>query len=144
MYVGEPLATASMSLGKPQAVIFRQTPANQWRQASGLVITVITGPNGGITLIDESAAASDQPLGVAGEDARESGFTFNQSSHANLNLDAPSTSCKGSFGADCWEYHYDNDLIMRMDFAANGTPNGVLREVTLGKQSFLRQLQFDP
>jgi hypothetical protein len=145
MYVGEPLATASIAMGKPKAVIFREMPGYQWRQSSGLVITVITGLDGGIALIDESATPPDQPLGLAGEDARESGFTFNQSGHANLNLDAPSTSCKGNFGADCWEYHYDNDLIMRMDFAANsGSTDGILREVTLAKQSLLQQLHFDP
>ncbi len=144
MYLGEPLPTATAAMGKPQAVIFREMPGYQWRQSSGLVITVLTGANGGITLIDETAAPPDQPLGLATEDSREIGYTFNQSSHTGLALEAPSTLCKGTFGADCWEYHYDNDLMMRFDFAANGTADGSLREVTLANESLLQKLHLDP
>ena len=144
MYLGEPLATASAAMGKPQAVIFRQIPGYQWRRPTGLVITVLTSPGGGITLIDETAATADQPLGLGEEDSREYGFTFNQSTHVNLDVDAPSTACKGNFGADCWAYQYDNGLILRFDFAAGGAASGILREVTLANQSLLQKLQFDP
>lgn len=144
MYLGEPLSTASVAMGKPQAVIFREMPGYQWRQSTGLVITVLIGANGGITLIDETAAPADQPLGLATEDSREIGYTFNQSGHTNVALEAPSTLCKGNFGADCWEYHYDNDLTMRFDFAANGTADGSLREVTLANESLLQKLHLDP
>ncbi len=147
MYLGEPITTAGgplASLGKPQTVVFRQMPGYQWRLSTGLVITVLTGPGGGITLIDESAAPPDQPLGVATEDSREIGYTFNQSSHVNLDLEAPATACKGSFGADCWEYHYADGLTLRADFAPNGSADGVLREVTLAHDKLLQELHFDP
>jgi hypothetical protein len=145
MYLGEPVDTASLSLGKPQTVVYRQLPGYQWHLSTGLVITVVTGAGGGIKLIDETAAPADQPLGLATEGAREFGFTLNQSTHADLGLDAPSTACKGNFGADCWEYHYDNGLIMRTDFAGSGpAADGVLREVTLANESLLQQLNFNP
>jgi len=143
MYIGEPLHTAADALGKPEAVVFRDTRGYAWRQSGGLVITVLTAPNGYITLIDETAAPPDQPTGVVDEDATESGFTFNQSSHTNLDLNAPVTRCKGSFGADCWQYHYDNDLILRADFAPSGHADGFLREMTLAKHALLQQLHFD-
>jgi hypothetical protein len=145
MYLGEPLDTAALSLGKPQTVVYRQLPGYQWHLSSGLVITVVTGQGGGIKLVDETAAPADQPLGLATEDSREFGFTLNQSTHADLGLDAPSTACKGNFGADCWEYHYDNGLIMRTDFSATGnSTGGTLREVTLANESFMQQLHFNP
>ena len=144
MYLGEPVDTASLSLGKPQTVVFRQLPGYQWHLSTGLVITVITGPNGGIKLIDETAAPADQPLGLATEDSREFGFTFNQGSHTTLDLDAPSLACKGAFGADCWAYQYSNAVIMRFDFAGSDpTAGGVLREVTLADGALLQQLHFD-
>jgi hypothetical protein len=143
MYIGEPLHTAAESLGKPETVVFRGTPGYAWRQADGLVITVLTGANGWITLIDETAAPPNQPTGVLEEDSRESGATFNQSSHADLDLQAQTTTCKGSAGAGCWQYHYDNDLVLRTDFAPNGTADGVLREMTLAHRSLLQQLHFD-
>jgi len=145
MYLGEPIATASGAMGKPQTVIFRQMPGYQWRLSTGLVVTVVTGPGGGIELIDETAAPPDQPLGLAEEDSSEFGFTFNQSTHADMDLEAPTTSCKGSFGADCWEYHYDHDVMMRADFATTGAPTGgTLRELTLANESILHELHFDP
>ena len=144
MYLGEPVATASGALGKPQTVIFRQMPGYQWRKSDGLVITVLTAPGGGITLIDETAPAADQPLGLAEEDSREFGFTFNQSSHADLDLDAPVAACKSNFGADCWAYQYDNGLTMRFDFAPSGNADGTLREVTLANEKLLQELHLDP
>ncbi|MGB6062642.1 MAG: hypothetical protein WBG27_13110 [Candidatus Aquilonibacter sp.] len=142
--MGEPLATATVEFGKPRTAIFREVPGYQWRKSSGLVVTVLTDPSGCITLIDETAAPPDQPVGRANEGAREIGYTFNLSSHVNVFLEAPGTLCKGNFGADCWEYQYDNDLRIRADFAASGAADGLLREVTLGKQSLMQQLHLDP
>ncbi len=143
MYIGEPFHTAESSLGTPQAVVFRGSPGYAWRRPDGLVITVLTAPNGWITLIDETAAPPAQPDDTVVEDSRESGFTLNQSSRTNLDLDAPATKCKGNFGADCWEFHYDNDLILRADFAPNGTADGVLRDITLAHDPLLQQLHID-
>lgn len=143
MYIGEPLHTAADALGKPAAVVFRGTPGYAWRQSDGLVITVLTGANGWITLIDMTAAPPDQPTGILDEDSRESGFTLNQSGRADLDLQTQPTQCKGNFGADCWAYQYDNDLLLRADFAPNGKADGVLREITLAHQPLLKQLHFD-
>lgn len=143
MYIGEPLHTAADALGKPAAVVFRGQPGYAWRQSDGLVITVLTGPNGWITLIDETATPPDQPTGILDEDSRESGFTLNQSSHSDLALEAQATQCKGSFGASCWTYQYDNDLVMRTDFAPSGKTDGILREITLAHRPLLQQLHFD-
>lgn len=122
--------------------MFRQLPAYQWKQTSGLVITVLTAKDGSITLVDESAAAADQPTGIAEEDSRFSGLMFNAGNHASLALEAPATDCKSSFGSQCFEYHYDRNVVMRADFAASGSADGILREVTLAPQSLLQELQF--
>jgi hypothetical protein len=143
MYIGEPLHTAVDELGKPAAVVFRGTPGYAWRQSDGLVITVLTAPNGWITLIDVTAAPPDQPTGILDEDSTETGFTLNQSSRTDLNLKTQPTHCKGNFGADCWAYQYDGNLVMRADFAPNGKSDGVLREITLAHQPLLQQLHFD-
>ena len=144
LFIGENFAAAQSTLGKPQAVVFHQLPAYQWKQPSGLVITVLTGKDGSITLVDESAAAGDDPTGLAEEDSTESGLMFNKDTHATLALEAPATACKGSSGAGCWEYHYDRDVLMRADFAPAGQADGVLREVTLANASILQELHFDP
>lgn len=143
MYIGEPLHTAADALGKPAAVVFRGAPGYAWRQSDGLVITVLTGANGWITLIDETATPPDQPAGIVDEDSRESGFTLNQSSRADLDLQTQPTQCKGSFGADCWAYHYDGNLVLRADFAPNGKADGTLREITLADRPLLQQLHFE-
>ena len=146
VFIGENLEGAVSLLGKPQPAIFRQVPAMQWKQSSGLVITVLTARDGSITLVDETAPAGVAPTGLIDEDMRESGLTFNQDSHVNVAtvLQAPVTSgCKSSFGADCWLYHYDRGVVLRADFAPSGKADGVLREATLAVPSLLQQLHFD-
>lgn len=145
-FIGENFSGAELLLGKPQQVIFRQVPASQWKQSSGLVITVITARDGTITLVDETAPAGTQALGIVNEDMRETGVTFNQDSHANVGtvLQAPVTGgCKSSFGADCWLYHYDRGVVMRADFAPSGSSDSVLRELTLANPSVLESLHFE-
>jgi len=144
LFIGENFAAAQDVMGKPQTVIFHQLPAHQWKQSSGLVITVLTARDGTITLVDETAAPGDTPTGLVEEDARESGLMFNTGNHTDLALEAPSTPCKGSLGADCWEFHYDHDVLLRADFAPNGTADGVLREATLASQSLLQELHIGP
>lgn len=146
VFIGENLAGAESLLGKPQPAIFRQVPALQWKQPSGLVITVLTARDGTVTLVDETAPAGTQPLGIVNEDMRETGVTFNQDSHVNVGtvLQAPVTGgCKSGFGADCWLYHYDRGVVLRADFAPSGSADGVLREVTLADPALLQQLHFD-
>jgi hypothetical protein len=143
--IGESLWTAQQILGKPQPAVFRQLPALQWKRPSGLVITVLTGKDGNIVLVDETAAAGDQPTAYVEENSRETDLVFNQDSHTNVNsaLQAPGTAgCKSSFGADCWEYQYDRGIVLRADFAPNGAADGVLRELTLADPSLLKQLHF--
>ncbi len=146
VFVGENLEGAKSLLGKSQPAIFRQMPAQQWKQPSGLIITVLTARDGSITLVDETAAAGIQAVGLVDEDMRETYVTFNQDSHVNVGsvLTAPVTGgCKSSFGADCWLYHYDRGVVLRADFAANGSANGLLREVTLAQPALLQALHFD-
>jgi len=144
IFLGEPLAGVSATLGAPAAVVFHDRHGYQWRQKSGLVITVLTSSSGEVELVDLTAAPSDQPPGVVDEDSQESGFTLNQSGYADLDLNAPDTACEGGFGAQCREYHYDGGLELRADFAPNGSAPGVLREMTLADDSLLHELHFDP
>jgi hypothetical protein len=144
LFIGENFSAAQAELGKPQAVVFRQMPAFQWKQTSGLVITVLTARDGTITLVDESAAPADQPTGLAEENSRITGLLFNAGDHSTLALDAPATTCKGSFGGDCSLYHYDRNVFLRVDFApVAGSAGGVVREATLADQSLLQSLHFD-
>lgn len=141
--IGETLWTAQQLLGKPQPAIFRQVPALQWKQPSGLVITILTAKDGTVTLVNETSAVTDDPTGIAEEASRITGLMFNKDTHSSLALQAPSTPCKGSTGGDCWDYQYDRGVVMRAEFAANGQGDPVLREVTLADQSLLQQLHFD-
>lgn len=120
--------------------MFRQVPAMQWKQPSGLVITVITAKNGSITLVNETSAAGDDPTGIVEEDSRVSGLMFNKDTHATLALQAPSTACKGSPGADCWDYQYDRGIVLRAEFTVDGQGDTVLRDATLADPSLLQQL----
>ncbi len=142
LFIGENFSAAQSALGKPQTAVFRQLPAYQWKQPLGLVITVLTAKDGSIRLVDESASAADQPTGIAEEDSRITGLMFNAGSRASLALEAPATDCKSSFGSQCFEYHYDRNIVLRADFAAGAGADGVLREVTLAPQSLLQELQF--
>jgi hypothetical protein len=139
VFIGENLSAAESMLGKSQAAIFHQLPARQWKQTSGLVITVLTAKDGSITLVNETTGVSDDPTGIAEEDSRISGLMFNKDTHASLALQAPSTPCKEST-TECWEYHYDRGVIMRADFAPSGQGDPVLREVTLAQPLLLQQL----
>ncbi|HEX8805641.1 MAG TPA: hypothetical protein VF741_01785 [Candidatus Aquilonibacter sp.] len=145
LFIGESLQTANLMLGKPQQVIFRQVPAWQWKQPSGLVITAIVGRDGTITLVDESAAPDNKTSGLAEEDSRESAMMFNADTHASLALQAPSTACKVNASADteCWEYQYDRGIVLRAQFTPDGQGDKVLRDVTLANPSLLAQLHID-
>jgi hypothetical protein len=140
LFIGENLAGAQTLLGKPQPAVFRQLPAYQWKQPSGLVITIITAKDGSISMVNESAAPSDDPTGLAEEDSRISGLGFNKDTHASLALDAPATPCKATVGTECWEYQYNRGVVMRAQFTPDGQGDMVLRDVTLANPSLLEQL----
>jgi hypothetical protein len=140
VFIGENFAASQSYLGKPQPAIFRQVPAFQWKQPSGLVITVIVARDGSITLVNETSATTDDPTGLALEDSRISGLMFNKDTHQSIALQAPATACTGSAGTECWDYHYDRGVVMRAEFAPDGQGDKVLREVTLAQPSLLQQL----
>jgi hypothetical protein len=139
LFIGESLSGAQTLLGKPQPAVYRQLPAYQWKQPSGLVITVVA-KGGSITLVNETAAPSDDPTGLAEEDSRISGLMFNKDTHASLALDAPANPCKATAGTECWEYQYDRGVVMRAQFTPDGQGDMVLRDVTLGNPPLLEQL----
>ena len=139
VFIGEYINVATDLLGKPQPAIFRQVPALQWKQPSGLVITVVVN-HGVIKLVNETAAATDDPTGVVEEDSTLIGMMFNKDTHATLPLQATSTPCKSVAGTECWEYQYNQGIVLRAQFTADGQGGMVLRDTTLGLPATLQQL----
>lgn len=139
VFIGENIDGAISLLGKPQPAVYRQVPALQWKQPSGLVITVVVR-NGGVVLVNETTATGDDPTGVAEEDSTLTGLMFNQDTHAALSLQAPSFACKSGAGTECWEYRYERGVVLRTQFTPDGKGNMVLRDATLGDPSVLAQL----